>query len=152
MATLDSSARRDAARRFHICACSLRDMRVLWAWSNRALEALHLIVQEWMGQLPPECPSFIELRAVCQFFRTLKEPPNPHQIDDMESGQVSGGGESFDLSTFDDFSSFPLFDDGTMATQIMAPGSEIMPGELDLSFLDNVSFDNYLRPPDFMLG
>jgi hypothetical protein len=152
MATLDSSARRDAARRFHICACSLRDMRVLWAWSNRALEALQLIVQEWMGQLPPGCPSLVELRAVCQFFKTLNEPQNSHHMGDVESDPIPNGGESFNLSTYDDFSSLPLFDDPAIATQSMASGSEIIPGELDLSFLDNVSFDDYLRPPDFMLG
>jgi hypothetical protein len=146
MATLDSSARRDAARRFHICACSLRDMRVLWAWSNRALEALHLIAQEWMGQLPPGCPSFIELRAVCQFFRTLNEPPNSHRTSDMESDQFLSGGDPFHLSAFDDLSSFPLFDDAGIAAPSMAPGSEIIPGELDLGFLDNVSFEDYLRP------
>lgn len=151
MTTLDSSARRDAARRFHICACALRDMRVLWAWSNRALEALHLIVQEWMGQLPPECPSMVELRAVCQFFKTLNKPPNAENMGDMESGQLPSG-DSFDLSTFDDLSAFPLFDDAALTTQNMAPGSEIIPGELDLSFLDDVSFDSYLRPPDFMFG
>ena len=151
MATLDSSARRDAARRFHICACSLRDMRVLWSWSNRALEALHLIVQEWMGQLPPGCPSLVELRAACQFFKTLDEPQTSHHISGMEGNQVPGG-NSFDLSTFDDISSFPLFNDAAIATQNMAPSSEIIPGELDLSFLDDVSFDNYLRPPDFMFG
>jgi hypothetical protein len=45
-----------------------------------------------------------------------------------------------------------LFDDATIVTQSMASSSEIVPGELDLSFLDDVSFDNYLRPPEFMLG
>ena len=151
MATLESSARRDAARRFHICACALRDMRVLWAWSNRALEALHLIVKEWMGQLPPECPSLVELRAVCQFFKTLNRPRNTHHLGDMESGQ-SASGDAFDLSTFEELSTFPLFDDAALATQQMASGSEMIPTELDLSFLDDVSFDNYLRPTDFMLG
>ena len=69
----------------------------------------------------------------------------------MEGNQVPGG-NSFDLSTFDDISSFPLFNDAAIATQNMAPSSEIIPGELDLSFLDDVSFVNYLRPPDFMFG
>jgi hypothetical protein len=105
-----------------------------------------------MCQLPPGCPSLIELRAVCQFFRTLNEPPNSHHIGDMKSDQVPGGGDPFHLSAFSDLSSFPLLDDAGIATQSMAPGSEIIPGELDLSFLENVSFDNYLRPPDFMLG
>jgi hypothetical protein len=105
-----------------------------------------------MGQLPPGCPSFVELRAVCQFFKTLNEPPNSHRTGGMESDHVLSGGDSFDLSAFDDLSSFPLFDDAAIATQGMAPGSEIVPGELDLSFLDDFSFDNYLRPPDFMLG
>ena len=152
MAILDSSARRDAARRFHICVCSLRDMRVLWSWSNRALEALHLIVQEWMAHLPPGCPSLVELGAVCQFFKNFNEPASSRQIGDVGSEHVSGGGDSFDLSAFDDLSSFPLFDDATIVTQSMASSSEIVPGELDLSFLDDVSFDNYLRPPEFMLG
>jgi hypothetical protein len=124
-------------------------MRVLWSWSNRALEALHLIVQEWMGQLPPGCPSLVELRAVCQFFKTLNEPPDSHHIGDIN---VLGGGDSFDLSVFHDLPSFPLFDDAALATQSMASGSEIVPGELDLSFLDDFSFDNYLRPPAVMLG
>jgi hypothetical protein len=106
-----------------------------------------------MGQLPPGCPSLVELRAVCQFFKTLNELPSPYYTGDMEtSDHVPGGGDSFDLSAFDDLSSLPLFDDAAIATQGMAPGSEIVPGELDLSFLDDFSFDNYLRPPDFMLG
>jgi len=80
-------------------------MSVLWAWSDRALKALHLLAKEWTSQLAREKSTPAELLAVCKLLASLTQSLNGHGGDETVSDaacQFASGDDSFFRRTFID--------------------------------------------------
>jgi len=140
----DPTVRTAAHRRIHVCVMALRDM-TLWAWSSRALTALHLLAKEWLAQLQLRDISLAELEAVAVLIQTtLWQSSHGTGSASEPSGQQIVAGNAEDDSLIDLDYLGPGHGDQSTG---MATGLE----HEDWTFTDHDIFDDLLSRPEAVL-